>query len=75
MIFDYHCSFCGEKFERFVKSSDKDSIECPDCHKLAKRVVSPPHFKLDGTDPAFPTAYDRWAKQHETEGRKNRNPS
>lgn len=62
-VYDYQCSKCGTRTEKFVKDSTVGTIECPVCHGTADRQVCTPHFKLDGHDPAgFPTAYDRWTK-------------
>ena len=74
MIFDYRCNSCAKTFERFVSSLHKDNVVCPDCGVKATRLISPPNFKLDGCDPSFPTAWDRWAKIHEKEGRRGREP-
>lgn len=31
-IYEYHCSDCGDDFERFVRSMfSKEVITCPDC--------------------------------------------
>jgi hypothetical protein len=35
------------------------------CGKEAVRIISPVRVSLDGTDPVYVSAYDRWAKRHE----------
>ena len=30
-IFEYRCEDCGTKFEKLVRRSDTNSIECPSC--------------------------------------------
>ena len=66
IILDFQCAN-GHRQERFVPS-DTQTVRCKDCERVAKRIISGTSFKLDGTDPAFPTAWDRWAKQHEKAG-------
>jgi putative FmdB family regulatory protein len=61
-IFDYRCQMHGTR-ELFVKTEDRDSQNCPVCKEQMERLVSAPLFKLDGTDPAYPTAYANWAKR------------
>lgn len=64
ILYDFKCRDCGESFEGFAKISEREK-DCPNCGGVAARQVSTPRIGLDGTDPAFPTAWDRWAKQHE----------
>ena len=35
------------------------------CGEYAYRVIGMPRVALDGTDPAYPSAYDRWANIRE----------
>lgn len=65
--YDYQC--CGKKFERITSIAQRDNVICPLCNGLAKRLLSAPQIMLDGTDPGFPDAYDRWAKRHENHGK------
>ena len=62
-IFDFKCDKCGEVYEHLT-SSDTVSMTCP-CGGLAKKMISCPTIMLDGTDPGFPGAYDKWAKKME----------
>ena len=41
-IHEYHCENCGDTFEEItIKLQDaKDSIECPKCKNIAKRIIS-----------------------------------
>lgn len=66
IILDFQCAH-GHTHEHFVPS-DTQVVKCTSCHRNATRIISGTSFKLDGTDPAFPTAWDRWAKQHEKNG-------
>ena len=41
---------------------------CKKCDKQANFIISKPSIALDGTDPGFPGAYDKWAREHENAG-------
>lgn len=60
---DFHCGGCGKTTERFI-NSDKTWVQC-DCGEVATRIIGMPRVALDGTDPGFPRAYDRWARIRE----------
>jgi putative FmdB family regulatory protein len=64
MFFDFRCGECNYKFEGFVKP-DVLTERCPECGGDAKRTISCPTIALDGCDPAFPTAWDKWASDKE----------
>lgn len=65
ILYDFKCPGCGLAFEGLAKCG-ADAKECPGCGAEAKRVpVAMPHVMLDGTDPAFPSAWDKWARVHE----------
>jgi len=70
ILFDFTCPSCGHTHERLVKS-DCRTDECPECGSLAERIISPVRCKLDGTDPSFPGAYDKWARDHEKRARQD----
>lgn len=36
-----------------------------DCGEVANRIISTPRIALDGTNPNFVGAYDRWARVRE----------
>jgi hypothetical protein len=64
---DYQCETCGSVVERFCEVSvPQHCFVCGDT--MAKLIKAT--FKLDGTDPSFPTAADKWAKRHEKMARK-----
>jgi len=67
IILDFDCPECGNVEERFVPS-ETQTVKCKVCDADAKRIISGTSFRLDGTDPAYPTAWDKWAKQHEKNG-------
>jgi putative FmdB family regulatory protein len=40
-IYEYRCEDCGTKFEKLVRRSDVESIECPSCgEKHLKQELS-----------------------------------
>lgn len=61
-IFDFKCEN-NHITEKLIQPDIKE-IECPVCGLTALKVISPIAFHLDGCDPGFPGAYDRWAKDH-----------
>ncbi|KKN23892.1 hypothetical protein LCGC14_0900340 [marine sediment metagenome] len=60
MFFDFRCQKCGEKFAGFVKPDIR--ITPCNCGGEGRRLISSPTIALSGTDPAFTTAYDKWAR-------------
>jgi putative FmdB family regulatory protein len=46
-IYEFECSK-GTVTERFVKLDTK-TIECPKCHKKARKIISPCFFELKGS--------------------------
>lgn len=69
ILYDFRCEEHGI-FERLAPSGAKVA-ECTECGKLGQRVVTAPKFRLDGTDPAFPTAWDKWGRDHERSAAKS----
>jgi hypothetical protein len=63
LIFDFHCDTCNETKELFLKQNITPI--CEKCGNLMTKLITKSQFKLDGTDPAFPTEWDKWAKRHE----------
>jgi hypothetical protein len=61
-LYDFKCSE-GHITESFV--GDKTTVIPCECGLDAHRIISPIRISLDGTDPVFVSAYDRWAKRHE----------
>ncbi len=68
ILYDFVCPDCGKKEEALVERG-VESIPCH-CGAETKRVVSPVRSMLEGITGGFPDAADKWAKRHETEGRK-----
>jgi len=64
-LYDYRCQDCEAVFTELVKYEDRDVQPCPHCggtgdYKVLK-VASLDVLHM-GCDPAFPSAYDKWAK-------------
>lgn len=73
-IYDYSCAKCGHRFEKLVPLADRnENQECPMCKsEFGKHIITPVHFHLPGNDLAFPTAADKWTREHEKAGRDGR---
>lgn len=65
---DFLCESCGIEEERFIDSSIRQ-IVCPECGHTMVRLMGMPKVNLDGTDPGFPGAYDKWARIREDNAR------
>lgn len=63
ILYDFNCPKHG-RFERMAPSGAKVA-ECPECGAVCRKVLTVPKFHLDGTDPAYSTAWDKWARDHE----------
>lgn len=49
-IYDFQCTSCGFKDELMRKSSDINTIACPQCHAESfSKMLSAPSFQLNGT--------------------------
>jgi len=69
LTYDYKCSTCGATEEHLVKDNTVMFVLCKVCGEPgADRQLAAPRSKLDGTDPGFPDAYNKWADQHEKAG-------
>lgn len=67
LLRDFRCDSCDAEYERYVDSEIHYMI-C-ECGEKAHRVIGMPRVALDGTDPSFPGAYDRWARIREDNAR------
>jgi hypothetical protein len=67
MLNDYCCESCGTVQERFI-DGETVAVACV-CGEITKRVIGMPRVALDGTDPSFPGAYDKWARVREENAR------
>lgn len=68
ILYDFLCNDCGEVVEKFVESSVHE-VAC-ECGGTMTRLISAPTIALDGTDPGFPDAYDKWARKKEQAAKK-----
>jgi putative FmdB family regulatory protein len=37
---DFQCFECKHIFEELLEDSDTDTMQCPKCHRIAKRIVT-----------------------------------
>lgn len=72
-IFDFLCDKCGEAAEKITKS-DVESIVC-ECGGTMQKQLSMPRIELDGTNPDFPGAYDKWGRDREKRAAAHRKKS
>lgn len=69
-IYQYQCPMCKYISEYSCSISErKEPKGCKKCSSEANFIVSAPRVALDGTDPGFPGAYDKWARIHENHGK------
>ena len=45
-VYEFECQ-CGQVVEELVKMGTEE-IECPKCHKMAKKIISKCSFELKG---------------------------
>lgn len=63
-IYEYKCED-GHLVTALVKIANRKNPQKCSCGKQAEFIVSCPTIALDGTDPGFPDAYDKFATRHE----------
>lgn len=68
ILYDFTCHDCGHTDEYLVPK-DTDTTPCKECQGNAARIISPVRFSLPGWDSGYPTAADKWARQHEKAGK------
>ena len=61
-MYDFKCS--QEHITEGFVDYETTAILC-ECGEEAKRIISPVRVSLDGTDPIYTGAYDRWARIRE----------
>lgn len=66
---DFKCGTCDKTFERLI-DNNLEQVTC-ECGGLAQRIIGMPTVHLDGTDPGFPGAYDKWARTREQRAKIN----
>lgn len=68
-LYDYKCSD-GHVSEHFVED-DVREVECAECGNPASRIITPINFHLEGWSGHFPTAKDKWIRDHERGAKAN----
>lgn len=61
-LYDFKCS--KEHLTEAFVGYETTTLLC-ECGEVANRIISPVRISLDGTDPTFVGAYDRWARIRE----------
>ena len=69
-IYEFRCND-GHITEKYI-GYETTVIDCDVCGQAANRIVSAPRVELDGTDPVYVSAYDKWAKVREEKARLER---
>lgn len=72
-MFDFKCDE-GHITEKYI-GYETITVECDVCSKAANRIVSPVRVSLDGSDPVYVTAHEKWAKRHEDAAKAERKRS
>lgn len=67
ILMDYKCRDCGTITERFLEAGTK-LAECK-CGGISDKIIGLPTVMLDGTNPDYPGAYDKWARTREQNAR------
>lgn len=73
-LYDCQCQTCEKVDERHINLADLGAVINCECGGVMQRLITGTRFSLPFDDPAYPTAYDRWATRHEmkAKGRKTR---
>lgn len=64
-LYEYKCGHCDHSYSQFRCVAERAGSECPHCGSIADKVISRTTFHLNGADPGFPTASDKWERRHE----------
>lgn len=48
-IYEYQCQACQAQFEEWQSGFEEKEMECPECGKPAKRLISHTSFQLKGS--------------------------
>lgn len=66
-IFEFKCE--DNHVTESLVQLDVQSLQCSVCGKEAHRMLSTPRIALNGWNMHFPTAADKWARNHEEAAR------
>lgn len=71
IIYEYKCRSCEKEFDAFSSVNDRNELKkCPECGEdSGEHIITPTNFALNGLDPSFPGAYDKWTRDHEKAGK------
>jgi putative FmdB family regulatory protein len=72
-LYDFKCDSCNTVLEKFT-GYDTAAITC-DCGGLMKKQLCCPRVTLDGTNPDFPGAYEKWGKDREKRAEQHKKKS
>lgn len=61
-MYEFRCS--KEHLTEALVDYETTQVNC-ECGEVATRIISTPRIALDGTNPNFVGAYDRWARVRE----------
>lgn len=61
-MYEHKCS--KEHITEAFVDYETTEILC-ECGEVATRIISTPRISLDGTDPTYVSAYDKWARTRE----------
>lgn len=64
-LYDFRCP--GGHITEELTSDDTIHIRC-ECGKEATRIISKANFMLNGADNGYPTAHEKWVREHERAG-------
>ena len=68
-IYTYQCETCDNTQEEYreIRDRNEDGV-CIECGQPVLKSITAAHIILDGSDPNFVAAHDRWVKHHESKG-------
>lgn len=61
--YEYECSECGHRFEKFQSMTDKPLKKCPECGKKVKRLISSGSGVIFKGSGFYATDYRKGAKE------------
>ena len=69
-MYEFQCD-AGHITENLV-DYETTVVPCSSCGNDAKRIISMPRISLDGTDPVYVSAHEKWAKNREEQRKAER---
>ena len=73
-LYEYRCRKCGHHFDKVVSIDNRNDLqECPNCKaEFGKHIITPTNFHLPGHSYDYPTAADKWTREHEKAAREGK---